>query len=186
MEKTREIYGLKVQCIYRNVGSIGSGCYWYGPLRDIEKHVKECGGKKVSCNNRCGEELQRQHLREHLENKGLFAFFQPCHYDRCKEYPLECPNKCGEKNIKRKDIETHRESCELEPLKCPFDHVGCTGKIQRRHMDSHCKNSVEKHLLLLAKAHKELVQENRRLLNELAEQKITSPLYNIKKIMSKD
>ncbi|CAI8012065.1 hypothetical protein GBAR_LOCUS7752, partial [Geodia barretti] len=79
-------------------------------------------------------------------------------------------------------METHREFCELEQLKCPFDHVGCTGEIQRRHMDSHCKNSVEKHLLLLAKAHKELVQENRRLLSELAEQKITSPLYNIKKI----
>ena len=163
----------------------------------------------MSCNNHCGEELQRQHLREHLENKckkrkytcehcgyedkydsiagkGHFAFFQHCHYDRCEEYPLECPNKCGEKNIKRKDMETHRKSCELEPLKCPFDHVGCTGKIQRRHMDSHCKYSVEKHLLLLAKAHKELVQENRRLLNELAEQKLTSPWYNIKKIMSKD
>ena len=50
----------------------------------------------------------------------------------------------------------HRDSCELEPLDCPFKYVGCRDKIQHRQMDSHSSNSMQKHLLLLAKAHEKL------------------------------
>ena len=78
------------------------------------------------------------------------------HYDDCASYPLDCPNDCGEGKIKRKDMKGHRDSCELEPLDCPFKYVGCCDKIQRRQMDSHSSNSMQKHLLLLAKAHEKL------------------------------
>ena len=78
------------------------------------------------------------------------------HYDDCTNYPFECPNKCGDGQIKRKDMSAHRDSCELESLDCPFNYVGCTDKIPRREMDRHSSNNMQKHLLLLAKAHEKL------------------------------
>ena len=38
------------------------------------------------------------------------------HYATCQYFPLECPNECGEKDIKRRDVETHLNVCTLQPL----------------------------------------------------------------------
>ena len=95
------------------------------------------------------------------------------HYAKCANYPLHCPNKCGEAKIKRKDMKAHRDSCELEPLNCPFKYVGCTDKIQRKHMESHCQDSIQSHLLLLAKSHEQLARKNEELCNEIEELKIS-------------
>ena len=55
------------------------------------------------------------------------------------QYPLKCPNKCSEINIKRKDMKAHRGMCPLEPLKCPFKARDCCKTILRKDMESHKK-----------------------------------------------
>ena len=134
----------------------------------------------IRSNRSCGEGMERRHLTHHQKNECLYRQYkcQYCgyidtydaiagsgrirnrgskigygrnHYSQCDEYPLDCPNECGAENIKRKDMKIHRENCPLEPLNCPFQHVGCSaGKILRKDMDSHCKENMQTHLLLSA------------------------------------
>ena len=96
------------------------------------------------------------------------------HLSECGNYPLDCPNECGEKNIKRKDMKTHQDSCPLEPLDCPFQYVGCSaGKIARGDMDSHCQENTQQHLLLVVQSHQQLAQSHQQLAckNEQLERK---------------
>ena len=79
------------------------------------------------------------------------------HYNDCDHYPLECPNKCGEKAIKRMDMEAHQEICPMEPLDCPFESVGCKNVIRRKDLATHTQTNMEAHLLLLVESHQELV-----------------------------
>ena len=78
------------------------------------------------------------------------------HYDRCTHIPLECPNKCGKREIKRKYMEAHLEVCPRQPLDCPYKDAGCTYKAPRKDMESHIQNSMEEHLLIVFKSHQEL------------------------------
>ena len=59
------------------------------------------------------------------------------HYKTCDHFPLECVNKCGEMNIKRKDMTSHRDVCPLEVLTCPFNAVQCKKNILRKDMEGH-------------------------------------------------
>ena len=85
------------------------------------------------------------------------------HYAECNYYPLPCPNKCGVRNIKRRDIETHRGICPLEPLDCPFKDAGCTDKIRSRDMENHIESGMQKHLLMVFKSYQEVVKLNQGL-----------------------
>ena len=89
------------------------------------------------------------------------------HYAECNYYPLPCPNECGVRNIKRRDIEAHRGICPLEPLDCPFKDAGCTDKICRRDMENHIESSTQKHLLMVFKSHQDLARKNDELSNQL-------------------
>ena len=89
------------------------------------------------------------------------------HYAECDHYPLPCPNECGVRNIKRRDIETHCGICPLEPLDCPFKDAGCTDKICRRDMENHIESSTQKHLLMVFKSHQDLARKNDELSNQL-------------------
>ena len=82
------------------------------------------------------------------------------HYSQCYEYPLKCPNECGAENIKRKDMTTHRETCPLEPLDCPFQQVGCpVGKILRKDVDTHSQEMTQTHLLLVVQSNQALAHK---------------------------
>ena len=59
------------------------------------------------------------------------------HYKTCDNFPLECVNKCGKVNIKRKDMRSHRDVCPLEPLTCPFIALRCKNYILRKDMGVH-------------------------------------------------
>ena len=153
-----------------------------------------CGFSTFLGSNRsCGEVMERRHLIHHQKNECLYRQYrcQYCgyidtydaiagsgrirnrdskigyggnHYSQCYEYPLKCPNECGAENIKRKNMETHRENCPMDPLDCPFQHVGCSaGKILRKDMDSHCKDNMQPHLLLVFQSNQALAQKNEEL-----------------------
>ena len=91
------------------------------------------------------------------------------HYDDCANYPMECPNECGDVKIKRRHMVAHRDSCRLEPLNCPFKYISCTGKIAREDMADHRQKNMEEHLLLLAKSHEELARKNEQLSRKVEE-----------------
>ena len=211
-EKIREIGGLIVQCTYHSQGCSWYGnlkdiehhllvcgkemiycnntrCHMQVERRHLTKHQQhECMHRQYTCEF-CGYEDTYDAIAgsgRYRKSTYSWIFHNKNHYDLCDQYPLDCPNSCGEKNIKRKDMDTHHDSCKLEPLDCPFKNVGCIDKIQRMNMDSHCQESMQKHLLLLNKSHQELVRENRRLANELAEKKLTSPVYFLKNKFSKN
>ena len=78
------------------------------------------------------------------------------HYATCDHFPLECPNKCGERKIKRKDMEFHLEVCPLQPLDCPYKDAGCTHITPRKDMESHIENSTQEHLLIVFQSLQEL------------------------------
>ena len=128
--------------------------------KDIEDHKKECDFRPYQCEH-CGH----NGTYISMSGKGQICTLPGLnHYDQCEQYPLQCPNKCGAENIKRKNMKTHRETCPLEPLDCPFQQVGCSaGKILRKDMDTHCKDNIQTHLLLVLQSNKDLTRKNEEL-----------------------
>ena len=87
-----------------------------------------------------------------------FGYFG--HQATCPEVPLACPNKCGFKDIKRKDMDNHRSKCPQEPVECPFAEAGCTGgAICRSQLEDHMTSSLQQHLMLVMKDSKETKRE---------------------------
>ena len=121
--------------------------------KNVENHKKyECKHRPCTCKY-CGFVTTHASISGEGQEKG------PCHYDMCTDYPLTCPNRCGEKDIKRKDMKTHRQTCPLEVIHCPFGSVGCCD-VQRKDMDNHMQTSLQRHLLLMLKSHEQLEKCN--------------------------
>ena len=93
----------------------------------------------------------------------FFRILYPSHFSKCGEYPLECPNKCGGKGIKRKDMETHRNTCPLERIGCPFKDAGCTAKVARKEMEGHLETNTQKHLMSVFTSYQKLSKQNQEL-----------------------
>ena len=157
------------------VNTASTVCHCNIERRYLAKHQeKECKYRQYTCEH-CGYEdtfeavagrKPRVHAGDSVRN----------HYDECPNYPRDCPNKCGEKNIKRKNMRSHRNECILEPLKCPFHNVGCTDRIKRKDMDVHRHQNMEKHLELLAESHERLAQivDKRYVREECEEEELLS------------
>ena len=154
---------------------------------DLDLDIDYCGHQFT-----CGMEIERRYLADHQKNECKYRQYEckycghvdtydaiagtgrvsfssgRCqnHYDRCDHYPLECPNKCGEKEINRMDMDGHRKTCPLEPLDCPFKSVGCIDEIHRKDMEHHTQKSVQSHLLLVVQSHQELAQKNDKLVRK--------------------
>ena len=123
--------------------------------KDMKKHKdEECENCLYTCQY-C--QLRGTYISINGEGKRS-------HYNICDQYPLDCPNNCGARKIKRKVMSLHRDNCILEPLNCPFQYASCpTHPILRKDMDSHCKNNMQSHLLLMAKSQQELARKNETL-----------------------
>ena len=182
-EKIREINELRIRCTNRK-----NGCAWVGELGALKGHhdsYKGCDYVKVMCTHKwCTEMLERKYLARHVEKEckyrehtcehcgyrdtfvaitGIGSDNGRYHYARCDQYPLQCPNKCPERNIKRKDMKTHRNSCPLERLDCHFKGAGCTDKILRKDKENHEKSCVSIHLMMVLTSQQELARQNEEL-----------------------
>ena len=152
----------------------------------------------------CGKVMERRYLSDHHRNECRLRQYscQYCGYTDtydgiagtgivrnedskvaeglnhnriCGHFPVECPNKCAEGTIKRKDMKNHRQTCPLEPLDCQFITVGCQSKTCRKDMNHHCQESMQAHLLImvlksnnkLVQQNVELVRRNQRLMEEM-------------------
>ena len=170
----RRIDQLRVHCTNHK-----EGCKWVGELSSVQTHLASdsgCGYVEVDCTNRCANNpfrtsakikvMKRKDLATHLEQEcprrrykckhcekeDTYETITSRHYNRCPNYPLDCPNKCGTTRIKRAEIDQHRSKCPLEPVECPFKEAGCQVKVVRKEFESHMANSQQQHLLTLMEA----------------------------------
>ena len=170
----RKVWELKVRCPKK-----GAGCEWAGNFGDLDQHLSngsvggECRYVVVACPNLCGERVRRRGLEGHTSNhclkrqfkcshctyEGTYQEIVKDHWPKCKKYPLECPNDCGERGIERQHLQNHLHDCPLQLIDCEFDYAGCKEKVKRQKMQSHVDGSVKAHLQLVA-AHAKL-QEKR-------------------------
>jgi hypothetical protein len=73
-------------------------------------------------------------------------------------YALPCPRGC-EDTILHKDLETHQDTCPLEPVHCPLQELGCEAEICRKDLTQHTETNAIQHLSMLAKSHMTLTKE---------------------------
>ena len=159
----RKVRELKVRCPHKE-----RGCEWVGELGSVEGHLNagnaegECKFQSIACTYQCGREMQRCKLAAHRVNECLqrpykcphcdynatYSEVTTQHYSQCHQYPCECPNKCGKRDIERHEVLTHLEQCPCQVIECEFSHAGCTIRLQRAKMSDHISQSVEAHLSL--------------------------------------
>ena len=139
----------------------------------MTQHRSECPLEPVECSNKCNKQLLRKDLTAHLAQhcplreykcqhcgkEDTYQTITEKHYDNCPSYPLDCPNTCGMRGIKRAMIGWHRSKCPLEPVECPFKEAGCRAKLVRREFDSHVTTNQQQHLLTLMSAFREVKAE---------------------------
>ena len=152
----RKVNELKVRCPNKSLG-----CEWVGELGSLDRHLSqnsvegECQFMTVACPYNCGDSFQRCQLEGHKANdcsnrpftcqycdlKATFTEVIIEHWPICKQYPLKCPNKCGENAIERQHLPKHvEETCPLQVIKCEFSYAGCEVECQRQHMHNHEAN----------------------------------------------
>jgi len=157
----REVKSLHVYCTNK-----GRGCEWKGEVNYINNHLTKGGGceyEDVMCTSGCGGVIQRRDLTKHIETEcpcrkvncqycqlgAEHQFIEGKHKEECVEYPLACPNKCGETRfIPRKDMDEHRSRCPLEMIDCEYHTMGCEVKTTREMQKEHNKEKMEYHLHL--------------------------------------
>ena len=174
----REFDSLRIHCTNKE-----EGCRWIGEVGSLKDHLESaigCGYAEVKCPNRCRRKMKRKNLANHLENKcslrpyqckycgfrdtyenitGLYSGKTEYHYKQCPEFLLECPNQCGVKDIKRKNMSHHCTKCPKEPVRCPFEEAGCKEKLVRCELEQHMSATQQQHRQII----KELKMETVRL-----------------------
>ena len=175
----RRIDALRICCT-----KVEAGCDWIGELSSLNTHLESetgCGYVEAACPNKCGEELNRKDLANHLathcplrvyqcwhcEAQGTYRSITEEHYKECKNYPLKCPNGCGEGEIPRAKMDQHRSKCSLEPVQCPFSESGCDVSPMRKDLNFHMAKNTQKHLQSVMSAFQLLKKQSEEEIQEL-------------------
>ena len=158
----RKVNELKVRCPNKSLG-----CEWVGEFGNLDSHLSqnsvegECQFVKVFCPFDCDDSFQRRQLEGHktkhcpnrpftcqyCAHKTTYIRVTSKHWPICKQYPLECPNKCKQKAIERQHLPKHlEETCPRQVIKCEFSYAGCEVECQRQHMQTHLEENVKVHL----------------------------------------
>ena len=158
----RRVNEFKVRCPNKSLG-----CEWVGELGSLDRHLSqnsvegECQFVTVACPHSCGDTFQRCQLEGHKANdcpnrpftcqycdhKSTYIKVTVEHWPICKQYPLKCPNKCGENAIEQQHLPKHLdETCPLQVIKCEHSYAGCEVECQRQHMQTHLEENMKVHL----------------------------------------
>ena len=146
----REIRNLIVKC-----QNSSRGCEWEGELGNVESHQNGvCGYQLVQCGNNCGAEMERREVEKHKKDHCELRMYK-CpycwhwdtykkvtseHFKECAGFPLDCPNNCGKKRIRRGDMSSHLRACPEELVRCRYQSLGCKVKLPRKHIKDHLKD----------------------------------------------
>ena len=149
-------------CGYVNVKCPNKGCVVTCLRKDLVNHSNNtCLQRKVKCKY-CGQIGQYEYITRLSDNLG--------HVDNCLEYPVDCPRRCDTiRDLKRKDLEAHKEVCPLEPVECPFSEAGCKQLLVRKDLDGHIQSSTQQHLLNLMATNTDLMTSHKTLMRECKE-----------------
>ena len=145
----------------------------------LKYHSNHCPHELIHCENKCGQQLQRQFLINHSANecpKRLLPCPHGCstkdftfdtlpeHFPTCSRFPLKCPNKCTSETssdhseptittIPRNEMATHlRDVCQGNPRVleyCSMRSCGCPFKGSSVQMKDHMTGSRDRHLELM-------------------------------------
>ena len=127
-----------------------------GELGNVESHQNGvCGYQLVQCGNKCGAEIERRDVEKHEEDHCELRMYE-CpyclfhqdtyrkvtseHFKECDSFPLDCPNYCGEKGIRRGDMSSHLCACPEEVVPCRYQSLGCSVRLLRKQMKDHLKD----------------------------------------------
>lgn len=122
-----------------------AGCRWIGSFTYLEKHVKECPFRPVTCQHCAKDGIPFLALESHLRlcedrytkcrmcDEDILVRDEERHGAVCPEANIICPNHClvarGISNevslIRRKDLNDHLEKCPRRIVSCDFRDVGC-------------------------------------------------------------
>ena len=134
----REIKQLKIYCPNK-----GDGCLWVGELSVVTDHLKYGMGCDITC-TRCQDLIHHKAMIVHT-NSECPCYCQYCdstgdrevisaqHKEKCNNYPLPCPNQCGQDSIPLCDMDKHKKVCPLEMVQCPQCGVEVTRKDREIH-----------------------------------------------------
>ena len=152
----RKVKNLQITCT-------NGSCEWKGSLCDLDDHKtgrgrKGCEYEPVPCTLGCGKTIVRKDLEDHEQRVCSLRLVVckycqwlgtsqtlPQHYPNCSEYPVSCPNNCGEDGIVLRNIEGHLEECPEQKVACPYSNLGCRILTKRNELEAHVKASKDQH-----------------------------------------
>ena len=155
----RKVKNLQVACT-------NGSCEWKGSFCELDDHktgrgCKGCEYEPVPCTLGCGKKIVRKDLEGHKQRVCTLrpAVCKYCqwlgtylallnHYPTCSEYPISCPNRCGENGIVLRNMESHLEECPEQKVACPYSNLGCKTLTKRRVLETHMEASKDQHLKL--------------------------------------
>ena len=181
----REVKEFQVYC-----PNTSEGCDWVGEVGKVETHLSPgvsehsarlCQFEKIACSNDgCEEEVYRRDLDVHQTThcpyritecrycksyRSTYNDITTNHFFDCPAYPVDCPNGCGEPNLRRSKLQEHFDTCPCLVVNCDFKAIGCAIHRSRATMAAHLDMNTNFHMRLLCK----VVCENRAKLEAVGE-----------------
>lgn len=123
---------------------------------DIDELRIYCGSRANGCQWVDKLENLERHLTEcaYVEEPCPFGCGRPIqrrqlhtHKDSCEHFKIEC--RCG-KVYERRHRSRHMSVCEFTQVKCPFNIVGCKVELMNKDMHHHFSTSLPEHYALVA------------------------------------
>ena len=160
----QRINQLKIHCPHQK-----QGCKWTGDMTGLKNHLSAaqgCAYEGIPCPNKCGHTISRKDIKEHLGKQCIqrrvkcqycslentYKVITGSHYGVCPNYPVKCPYNCGQKTVKRSELQKHEQTCPMKPVQCPFQSAGCQVKIVQKDFQEHMSTNTQYHLDMVTKS----------------------------------
>ena len=160
----QRVSNLKIHCPHYK-----RGCKWTGELCNLKPHltsVQGCAYESIPCPNKCGQVMPRKDVKDHLtkqcplrkvrcqycNHENTYQVITGSHYTVCPNYPVKCPYNCGQRGIKRSEVNKHETVCPLKPVVCPFKSAGCKVILVQRDFNDHMTMYTQNHLDMVTKS----------------------------------
>ena len=172
--KKQILSGLRVYCPHRRGTRLTVTlvcCDWQGQLGYLEQHLNKnpitstllegCRYTILKC-PLCRLQIKRHNLQFHIQDscpnrpytcqycghEDTYVKVLNGHSSHCPKEPIACPH-C-EAVFERQALDCHIDKeCELVPILCVFNTVGCEVELPRRDMPTHLKKEINSHVKLL-------------------------------------
>ena len=140
--------------------NLDNGCQWTGELGELRTHFQSCDYALLPCTNKCKDKYRavkvlRKDLPDHLTNKCPRRQYQcpycketgehqertTSHLKICPRVTVKCQNLGCTARIFRRELSTHRSTCDYEPVSCKYAEVGCKERPLRKDVKQHERNA---------------------------------------------